>query len=181
MARLATPARSTIHYNCGGSIVGDKSVFAGGFATVPNIPSGTSCTVSETPPTAPSRHSFGTPTFSPSATETIPAGSGSSVTVTTKNTLTRDPGLLVLAASLTGGPTGYTGPFTIHWDCGAFGSGNATVSVGDPVTIPNIPTGTSCTVSEPTLPNVPGYTFGSPTFNPSATNRSQRAVGRVSP
>ncbi len=62
----------TIHYNCGGSIVGDKSVFAGGFATVPNIPSGTSCTVSETPPTAPTGYSFGTPTFSPSATVTIP-------------------------------------------------------------------------------------------------------------
>ena len=33
-------------------------------------------------------------------------------------------------------------------------------------TISGIPTGTVCTVTEPTLPTVPGWTFGTPTVNP---------------
>jgi hypothetical protein len=80
------------------------------------------------------------------------------------------PGSLVLAKVLTGGPTGYTGPFTIHYVCGSATSGDAVVAAGASQTISGIPANTSCTVSEPTLPTVPlGYAFGTPTFSPSAT------------
>ena len=76
-------------------------------------------------------------------------------------------GALGLAKSLTGGPAGYTGPFTIHYDCGVSGSGDRDVYVGSPVIISGIPTGTSCTVSEPGLPAPPtGYSFGAPTYDP---------------
>jgi Domain of unknown function (DUF5979)/Fibronectin type III domain len=86
------------------------------------------------------------------------------------STLSATPGSLVLAKALTGGPNGYTGPFTIHYACGSATSGNAVVAAGASLTISGIPAGTSCTVSEPTLPTPPtGYSFGTPTFSPSAT------------
>jgi hypothetical protein len=82
----------------------------------------------------------------------------------------RDPGSLVLTKVLTGGPTGYTGPFTIHYVCGSATSGDAVIAAGASQTISGIPANTSCTVSEPTLPTAPlGYAFGTPTFSPSAT------------
>jgi len=71
----------------------------------------------------------------------------------------------------TGGPAGYTGPFTIGYDCddGTAHDGTVSVASGASSTISGIPTGTHCTVSEtpPTPPT--GYTFGTPTFSPSAT------------
>jgi Domain of unknown function (DUF5979)/Fibronectin type III domain len=154
----------TIHYICG-STSGDAPVYAGASTTISGIPANTSCTVSEpTLPTAPTGYAFGTPTFSPSATASVPAGG--SVTVTTNNTLNA-PGSLVLAKVLTGGS--YTGPFTIHYICGST-SGDAPVYAGASTTISGIPANTSCTVSEPTLPTAPtGYAFGTPTFSPSAT------------
>ena len=110
------------------------------------------------------------------------------VTITTKgashghgdNTLTRtanDSTSLVLAKSLTGGPSGYTGPFTIHYNCGGTLVGDKTVSAGGSASV-DIPLydgngnaiTTICTVSEPTLPTVPNYTFGTPTFTPSNTH-----------
>ncbi len=84
-------------------------------------------------------------------------------------TNTRDTGSLVLEKELTGGPNGYTGPFAIHYDCGTGFIGDANVSAGGSQTINGIPTGTSCTVSEPSLPTVPNYDFGNPSFSPSAT------------
>ncbi len=162
------PASFTINYDCGAAHTGSASVAAGDSATVSDIPTGTSCTVSEpTLPTVPG-YSFATPSFSPSATVTIPETNGSSVTVRTNNTLTREVGSLVLAKKLSGAP-GSGAQFTIHWDCGAFGQGDATLAADGSTKVPGIPTGTSCTVSEPTLPSLPGFTFGTPTFSPSAT------------
>ncbi len=160
----------TINWNCGAGHTGSTQVTAGAAAVTADaaIPTGTSCTVSETLPAPPTGYSFGTPSFSPSSTVVIPAGSGSTITVTTNNTLTRDLGSLMLTKALTGGPAGYTGPFTIHYDCGTGFIGDKTVSSGGSQTVSGIPTGTSCTVSEPTLPSVPGYTFGTPTFTPSS-------------
>ena len=158
----------TIGYDCGTGFTGTKSVTAGSFETVTGIPTGTQCTVSETPPTPPNGYTFGTPTFSPSATVTI-STKDATVEVTTNNTLTRDTGNLKLSKSLTGGPNGYDGPFTIGYDCGTGFTGTVSVSAGGSSTVNDIPTGTQCTVSEtpPTPPN--GYTFGTPTFSPSAT------------
>ena len=105
-------------------------------------------------------YTFGTPTFSPSATVTITV-KGATVEVTTNNTLTRDTGSLKLSKALTGGPAGFTGPFTIHYVCDAAHTGDVQVNAGSFQTISGIPTGTQCTVSEPSLPSAPdGYTFG---------------------
>jgi hypothetical protein len=159
----------TIHYDCGGGISGDLTIAAGGDSTVNNIPTGSSCTVTEpTLPTPPTGYSWGTPviTGSPANITT----KGATVSVTVANSLTRDTGSLILAKSLTGGPAGYTGPFTISYVCTDGESGSVTVSAGHSETVSGIPTGTGCTVSEPNLPTPPaGYAFGTPTFSPQAT------------
>ncbi len=85
-------------------------------------------------------------------------------------TNTRDTGSLKLEKALTGGPNGYTGPFSLHYECGTSFIGDVSVAAGASQTVSGIPTGTSCTVSEPNLPTAPqGYTFGTPTFSPSAS------------
>ncbi len=83
--------------------------------------------------------------------------------------MTRDTAGLKLTKVLTGGPAGYDGEFTINYDCGEGFTGHVTLTAGTSQIISGIPTGTSCTVSEPNLPTVPGYTFGTPTFDPSDT------------
>ena len=169
-ASTGLPASYSIHYDCGVGHIGDVSVVAGGGTTLADgsVPFGSSCIVSEPSlPNAPAGYSFGAPTFSPSATVAID-GNSPSATVMVNNTLTRDTGSLELVKHLSGGPAGYTGPFTIHWDCGLFGSGNESVAAGSSATVSSIPTGTHCMVSE-TPPSPPtGYTFGTPTFSPSA-------------
>jgi hypothetical protein len=61
--------------------------------------------------------------------------------------------------------SGFTGKFDVVYNCGA---GNVTVSLGAGETsaaIGPFDVGTSCTVSEPTLPTAPGgWTFGSPSI-----------------
>lgn len=154
----------TINYDCDGTAYdGSVSVSAGGSQTVSGIPTGTSCTVSETLPNPPAGYSFGTPTFSPQATVVIPSGNGSSVTVTTNNTLTLDTGSLKILKTLSN-PDGASVPasFTIDYSCDDGTSGNVSVAAGGSQTVSGIPTGSSCTVSEPALAPIPGYTWGTP-------------------
>jgi Domain of unknown function (DUF5979) len=62
--------------------------------------------------------------------------------------------------------------YEIHYDCGTGHTGEVTIAAGGGPVLADgaVPLGTSCTVSEPTLPDAPdGYTFGAPSFSPSAT------------
>jgi hypothetical protein len=162
------PASFTGTYNCGTGFTGTWSVANGGSQTVTSIPTGNTCSVTEDALSSITGYTWGTPSFTP--TSIVISTKGGTFEIVVGNSITRDKGSLVLAKSLTGGPAGYTGPFTIHWDCGTFGSGDKSVSAGSSETISNIPTGTSCTVSEPNLPTPPtGYSFGTPSFSPSAT------------
>ena len=64
--------------------------------------------------------------------------------------------------------SGFSGKFTINYDCGADHKDTVALGAGEDTTISAIPIGTECTVTEPTLPTPPaGWTFGPPTFNPS--------------
>lgn len=65
--------------------------------------------------------------------------------------------------------SGFTGTFTISYDCddGTAHDGTVTLAAGESATISDIPVGTTCTVTEDTLPTAPnGWRFGIPTFNP---------------
>ena len=171
-----------INYDCTGTAFdGHVDVTAGTFQTVSGFPTGTVCTITETLPNpAPNGYSFGTPTFtetSGTADDGVVTILGSAtVTVTTHNTLTRNTGSLKVAKTLTGGPaTGYDPDYTISWNCddgdGAPYDGSTTVKAGAAAVTARsgIPTGTQCTVSE-TLPNPPtGWSFSTPTYDPSAT------------
>ncbi len=114
-------------------------------------------------------YSFGTPSFSPSATVTIPAGNGSSVTVTTNNTLTRDTGSLKILKTLSN-PDGASVPssFTVNYNCGTGYTGQVSVSPISPATVNNIPTGSTCTVTEVAPAPISGYTWGTVTYTPAS-------------
>ena len=152
---------------------GTESVKAGpaNAVTVTGIPTGSVCTVTEpTLPTPPAGYDFGTPSFtdtSGTANDGIVtiAEKVVTVTVTTNNTLVGE-GSLQITKALAGGPAGYTGPFSIDYDCGASIKGTASVSAGSTYRVNGIPVGRTCVVSEPTLPSVAGYSFGTPTFSP---------------
>ena len=171
-----------IAYSCtiagGDPISGSRSVAAGSSVTVTGIPTGYECVVSEpTLPTVPQGYTFGTATFTPTnATAEI---GRTPQTVTTHNVLTRDLGNLVLSKSLSGGPSGYTGPFTIGYVCtidgGSTISDTVSVTSGSSATVENIPTGYHCYATE-TVPTAPaGYTFGAPTFTPATEPASDRS------
>ncbi len=61
-------------------------------------------------------------------------------------------------------PDGATVPasFTIDYDCGGTYAGSVSVAAGGSQIVSNIPTGSSCTVSEPALTPIVGYTWGTP-------------------
>ena len=95
---------------------------------------------------------------------------GQRVTCTIINT--RDLGSLTITKEFNPQQSGYTGTFDINYTCvdGAEKVKEGTVSLasGKSETITGLPTGTTCTVSEPTLPaNPSGWTFNPPTFSPS--------------
>jgi hypothetical protein len=67
--------------------------------------------------------------------------------------------------------SGYTGTFDINYTCvdgtDPVKNGTVKLAAGKSETISGLPTGTVCTVTEPTLPaNPSGWTFNPPTFSP---------------
>jgi uncharacterized repeat protein (TIGR01451 family) len=163
-----------IKVDCGAAGVQTVSVVAGGSATVGPFDTGTQCSVSEPSlPSAPAGWSFGAAQVSGSPA-TIVASSQASpgVTVTVTNSITRTTGSLTLSKVMSGGPAGYTGPFTITYDCndGADHDGSVSLVAGaTSAPISGIPTGTQCVISEALPAPPPGYAFQTPTFAPSQT------------
>ena len=162
----------SIGYDCndGTSNDGTVTLAAGASQTINGIPTGTECTVSEpSTPTPPPGWSFGTPTTNPSnGTVTIVTSPTAEVTVT--NTISRDTGSLKITKSFDANGSGFAGDFSIGYDCndGTSNDGTVTLAAGASQTINGIPTGTECTVSEPSTPTPPpGWSFGTPTTNPS--------------
>ncbi len=163
----------TISYDCDDGIANDGTVelAAGESETITGIPTGTTCTVSEsTLPTAPTGWTFGTPTISPeTGSITISEKSPAYAEVVVTNTISRDLGDLRISKVFDPLTSGFTGDFTISYDCddGETHDGTVELGAGESQTITGIPTGTTCTITEPTLPTAPeGWTFGTSTFSP---------------
>jgi hypothetical protein len=79
------------------------------------------------------------------------------------------PGELKITKVFNPGDSVFIGDFTIAYDCndGETHDGTVTLAAGGSQTITGIPTGTTCTITEPTLPTAPtGWIFGTPSFNP---------------
>ena len=162
-----------IKVDCGAGVQ-TVNVAASGSATVGPFDTGTQCSVSEPSlPSAPTGWTFGAPQVSGSPATIVTSSQGSpGVTVTVTNTISRDTGSLTVSKMLTGGPSGYAGPFTIAYDCNDGSTHDGSVSLLAGVTsapITGIPTGTQCVITE-VLPAAPaGYTFQTPSFAPSQT------------
>ncbi len=109
--------------------------------------------------------------------------------VTCTITNTRDLGSVTITKEFNPQQSGYTGTFDINYSCvdGATPVKNGTVSLGagKSETITDLPTGTVCTVTEPTLPaNPTGWEFNPPTFSPAdgkatVTTKGQAATVTV--
>ena len=94
---------------------------------------------------------------------TVPKGTQTTCTVTN----TRDTGTLKLTKLFDPKDSGFTGKFTIGYDCvGTTKDGTVQLGAGESTLITGVPTG-DCTISENTLPTAPAnWTFGTPTFDP---------------
>ena len=163
----------TIAYDCddGTDHDGNVTLSAGGSETISGIPIGTTCTVSEDNlPTAPTGWTFGTPTFTPeSSSVTVSEASPAYAEVVVTNTISRDLGNLRISKEFDPLTSGFTDTFTIAYDCddGTAHDGTVNLAAGESTTISGIPTGTTCTVSEDSLPTAPiGWTFGEPAYYP---------------
>ena len=84
--------------------------------------------------------------------------------MTVTNTISRDQGYLKIKKVFDPLTSGFTGNFTINYDCGGTNTGNVSLAAGATSTaIGPFDTGTSCTVTEPNLPTAPDdWTFGTP-------------------
>jgi uncharacterized repeat protein (TIGR01451 family) len=161
----------TIGYACDLAHTGTVSVPAGSSATISGIPLGTVCTVNESVPTPPSGYSFGPVTFtdnSGTANDGIVTitTKGATVEVTVNNSLSRDQGYLRIVKVFDANSSGFTGAFSIRYQCGAAAAQTVALAAGASAIAGPFDTETVCTVSEPSLPSAPsGWTFGSPSIS----------------
>jgi len=167
-----------------------------------NLPVGSTCSISETPPAPPrpSDPSYGwaTPVVTPS---TVTIGDGTVAEVTVTNTVQRSTGGFDIAKALDD-PTGAVDPgrtYTGEWTCStgrtivAAGEWSVTAA-GTPQAVTGVPVGARCTVTEDTpsdpVPGDPSAIWAPPTISPSTitvgsgqtptvtvTNRVERVTG----
>ena len=146
-----TPYTDTIAYPTPGQV------------TFTGIPAGSTCTVTEgTLPAAPSGYSWGTPSYTNNGA-TVAAGGSATIGIT--NSLTANPGSLTVTKTVTGGS--FSGSFPVSVDCGTGTPYTDTIAYPTPgqVTFTGIPAGSTCTVTEGTLPAAPsGYSWGTPSY-----------------
>lgn len=114
--------------------------------------------------------------------------SGNGVVVTATNTLDRHTRNLEVAKTLSGATAGYTtGDFSVDVECtpisGATITQTLTINPTTPGTVADIPVGSTCELAEQDArPNLadPSYSWGTPTWSPSATVLVDEGRGPVS-
>ena len=144
----------------------------GDSATTPALPVGTSCTVSETPPAG-----WQTPSYQPQAT-VIVAKTQTVVTVLNYKPVTElKTGTIEVTKALADGsaPAGDL-KFPVAVSCSSGYSHTFNLEVGDSEFTPQLPVGTSCTVSE-----TPPAGWQTPSYQPSATVTVAKHPDRPSP
>ncbi|WP_460548164.1 DUF5979 domain-containing protein [Comamonas piscis] len=142
--------------------------------TIPGIPSGASCAVTENAPlpTAPSGYEWGAPSVP--AAVTVPSSGVASVGVT--NTLVQQFGTITINKTLPL-PAGVTGPFSFTYTAtcdlptaGTVFPASLTYPTATSATIANVPAGAQCVVAEGALPTAPtNFTWGPAAANATVT------------
>jgi hypothetical protein len=147
----------TIRYDCGAPNVGQVTLAAGASRTIANLPARLTCSVQEVPPDpgllSPA-YKWGTPTWSPGPTATIVAGGSTSLTLT--NTTEAVFGQISVTKQIAGAVSGVPASirFEARVDCGPVYANTFSLAPGGAARTPDLPVGTTCTVSE-TLPTDP--------------------------
>jgi uncharacterized repeat protein (TIGR01451 family) len=161
------PESFAVDYDCGGSYTGQKTVAPGSPATVDGIPTGSTCSVTEVAPAAIPGYTWGPVTYTPASIDVSEKDQAFELTV--GNSITRDRGSLRILKTVNN-PDGATVPasFAVNYDCGRGYTGKVDVSPGSPATVPNLPTGNTCTVSEVAPVAIPGFTWGAVTYTPAS-------------
>ena len=149
-----TTANFTIAYDCGGEFVGSVTIAAASNATVPGLPAGGLCAVQELPPPdglLDPGHTWGSPSWAPAVLATIPANGTATLTVT-------DPtvaifGQVRVTKQISGATEGVTAgaTFRITATCTDGGVHVLELGVGATGSTPDIPVGTTCTITEDPL------------------------------
>jgi len=131
------------------------------------------CTVTEDALAPIDGYTWGTPEFTPDSI-TIDT-KGGTFEIVVDNSITRDRGTLKVLKTLSN-PDGASVPasFTVNYDCGVDTGGSSltgtlSVAPGSPATVSGIPTGNSCSISEVTPTDIPGYTWGTITYSPDSS------------
>ena len=115
------------------------------------------------------------------AGHTISLTKGQHVACTIVNS--RDVGALKIVKELNSQDSGFSGTFDVEYSCvdgAAVKKGSVKLAAGTSQTIPDVPTGSVCTVTEPTLPKAPaGWAFGAPRFDPASGQVSVTSKNEV--
>lgn len=146
-----TAANFTVGYNCDTGFTGTVKVAAGASVTVANLPARITCSVQETTPSASlldPAFVWGTPTWDPGPTATIPANGSATLTVT--NPTIAVFGKVQITKALTGARQGVVAgaTFRVTAACDNGSTYPFDVGVGETATTPDLAVGTSCTITE---------------------------------
>jgi hypothetical protein len=175
-AGAVLPTTFDIDYRC---VIGDTETKVGSLdvpagaagVVVAGVPTGSTCTITEQALTPIPGFTWSPVSYDPRSAVVDEAGAVFAVKAL--NTITRNTGSLQLVKALSGGPDGFTGPFTIEYACALSDAsaitGSRSIDAGASATVTGIPSGYECVVSEPMLPEAPtGYSFGAPSFTPTS-------------
>ncbi len=153
-------------YTCG-SMSGAVSIPypAPGFAVIRNVPDGTACTVAQTDsPSPPSGYDWAAPNLTGTPT-TIAVGLTS--VVGASEALIPQTGTLSVEEKLADGGSGFAGTFSIALRCTDGFVGTLSLVPNSSQAIGGVLNGSSCVVTEPTLPTAPeGYSWGATSYTP---------------
>lgn len=149
----------SVAYDCGGPYTGTVTLTNGQTLTVPDLPLGVTCTVTETPPTGSvglgAAYAWGTPTYTPTNQQAVVATTPNVVTI--DNPTVQLFGQLQVRKSVTGATEGLLPDVRFLMDvvCDqpaqgqtANYSGTLQVGANTPALTPFLPIGTQCTVTE---------------------------------
>ncbi|HHW82943.1 MAG TPA: hypothetical protein GX743_03850, partial [Actinomycetales bacterium] len=162
-----------VSYTCtiegGETLTGTVTVAAGATSSPVEVPAGYTCALTES--LAFQAGDFADASYSWTGyefdTASLEIEKNETATATVTNTYERYYSTVEVTKVVSG--EGYTGTgedFTIRYNCGA-GEQSATVAAGGTVTIPNLPVGTKCTISEEAPSEdllAPAYDWGTPTW-----------------
>ncbi|OFE16549.1 hypothetical protein BA895_02850 [Humibacillus sp. DSM 29435] len=141
-----------VNYTCAPGFAGQVTVADGGTTTITGLPARVTCSVQEVTPDAgllSPAYRWGTPTWSPSLLATIVANGSTTLTVT--NPTVPVFGQVRATKTVTGETQGVVSgaQFTVTADCDSRATPYVfKVGVGETASTPDLPVGTSCTVTE---------------------------------